>query len=110
MSEQFETMTVVELREYAREHHIPLPAGINKQGIIDRLKEVSRQTGASYFRATDNTKLAEIYAEINKMEKTRTSVESFPVYKELFHRYAVAALILLLLELLLRAVFLRRLP
>ncbi len=43
MSEQFETMTVVELREYAREHHIPLPAGINKQGIIDRLKEVSRQ-------------------------------------------------------------------
>ena len=76
----------------------------------DLLKEVSRQTGASYFRATDNTKLAEIYAEINKMEKTRTSVESFPVYKELFHRYAVAALILLLLELLLRAVFLRRLP
>ena len=43
MSEQFETMTVVELREYAREHHIPLPAGINKQGIIERLKEVSRQ-------------------------------------------------------------------
>ena len=35
MSEQFETMTVIELRDYAREHHIPLPAGINKQGIID---------------------------------------------------------------------------
>ena len=33
MSEQFENMTVVELRNYAREHQIPLPAGINKQGI-----------------------------------------------------------------------------
>ena len=74
------------------------------------LKEVSDATGGSYFRATDNTKLAEIYAEINQMEKSRTSVDSFPVYKELFHRYAVAALILLLLEVLLRAVFLRRLP
>ena len=38
MSEQFENMTVVELRNYAREHQIPLPAGINKQGIIDKLK------------------------------------------------------------------------
>ena len=76
----------------------------------DLLKEVSRETGGSYFRATDNTKLSEIYAEINKMEKTLTSVDSFPVYKELFHRYAVAALILLLLEVLLRALFLRRLP
>jgi hypothetical protein len=38
MSERFETMTVIELRDYAREHHIPLPAGINKQGIIDKLK------------------------------------------------------------------------
>ncbi len=74
------------------------------------LKEVSSETGASYFRATDNTKLSEIYAEINQMEKTRTSVDSFPVYKELFHRYAVAALILLLLEVLLRALLSRRLP
>ena len=44
------------------------------------------------------------------MEKTRTTVDSFPVYQELFHRYAVAALILLLLEVLLRAILLRRLP
>ena len=76
----------------------------------DLLKDVSKETGGTYFRATDNTKLAEIYSEINQMEKTRTTVDSFPVYKELFHRYAVAALILLLLEILLRAVFLRRLP
>ena len=76
----------------------------------DLLKDVSKATGGQYFRATDNTKLAEIYSEINQMEKTRTTVDSFPVYQELFHRFAVAALILLLLEVLLRAILLRRLP
>ncbi|MBO4263157.1 MAG: VWA domain-containing protein [Bacteroidales bacterium] len=73
------------------------------------LKDIAQQTGGRYFRATDNTKLSEIYAEINKMEKARTTVDSFPVYKELFGKYAVAALICLLLELLLR-LSIRRLP
>ena len=45
MGEQFENMTVIELRNYAREHHIPLPAGVNKQGIIERLKAASEENG-----------------------------------------------------------------
>lgn len=73
------------------------------------LQNIADATGGRYFRATDNTKLSEIYSEINKMEKARTTIDSFPVYKELFGRYAVAALILLLLELALR-IILRRLP
>lgn len=73
------------------------------------LQNIADVTGGRYFRATDNTKLSEIYSEINKMEKVRTTIDSFPVYKELFGKYAVAALILLLLELLTRLV-LRRLP
>ena len=75
----------------------------------DLLKDISESTGGRYFRATDNTKLAEIYAEINKMEKARTTIDSFPVYKELFGRFALVALICLLLELLTR-LLLRRLP
>lgn len=75
----------------------------------DLLKEVAKTTGGRYFRATDNTKLAEIYSEINKMEKSRTTVDSFPVYKELFGKYAIAALICLLLELVVR-LLLRRMP
>ena len=43
------------------------------------------------------------------MEKARTTIDSFPVYKELFPRYAIAALVLLLLELLI-GLLLRRLP
>ena len=73
------------------------------------LKQIAEQTGGKYFRADDNTKLAEIYGEIGQMEKTRTTVDSFPVYKDLFPRYALAALICLLLEILVRAL-LRRLP
>lgn len=75
----------------------------------DLLKGIAQTTGGRYFRATDNTKLAEIYAEINKMEKARTTVDSFPVYKDLFQKYAVPALVLLLLELLL-SLLIRRLP
>ena len=75
----------------------------------DLLKGIAETTGGRYFRATDNTKLAEIYSEINKMEKARTTVDSFPVYKELFGRFGLAALICLLLELIV-GLLIRRLP
>lgn len=75
----------------------------------DLLKSIAQKTGGSYFRATDNTKLSEIYSEINKMEKTRTTIDSFPIYKELFVGYALAALVFLILEMLVK-LLIRRLP
>ena len=83
----------------------------NVQVEIDEalLQRIAEATGGRYFRATDNTKLAEIYSEIGKMEKVRTTIDSFPVYKELYGKYAVAALICLLLELLVRFLM-KRLP
>ena len=91
------------------------PWGVDIQKVkveIDEqlLTNIANETGGRYFRATDNTKLAEIYSEIGKMEKTRTTIDSFPVYKELFLGYAVAALICLMLELLLNVFVIRRLP
>ena len=90
------------------------PWGVEMQNLQveideDLLKEISETTGGRYFRATDNTKLAEIYSEINKMEKARTSIDSFPVYKELFGRFGLAALICLLLELIV-SLLIRRMP
>ena len=76
----------------------------------DLLKQIASETGGKYFRATNNTKLMEIYSEINQMEKTRTTVDSFPVYSELFMRFALIALFALLAELLLRFFILRRIP
>lgn len=83
----------------------------NMQVEIDEalLKDIAEQTGGRYFRATDNAKLVEIYEEINKMEKVRTTVDSFPIYKELFPKYALIALVALLLEVLLCALI-RKLP
>ena len=91
------------------------PWGVDIQKVkveIDEqlLTNIANETGGRYFRATDNTKLAEIYSEIGKMEKTRTTIDSFPVYKELFFGYAVASLICLMLELLLNVFVIRRLP
>ena len=91
------------------------PWGVEVQNVkveIDEnlLTEIADATGGRYFRATDNTKLAEIYSEINKMEKARTTVDSFPVYKELFGKYALLALLALLLELLFNWFVIRRLP
>ena len=91
------------------------PWGVQVQNMkveIDEklLSGIASATGGRYFRATDNTKLSEIYSEINKMEKARTTVDSFPVYKELFGGYALAALICLILEMLVKMFVLRRLP
>ena len=59
MSNAFENMTVVELRAYAREHHIPLAAGINKQGIIEKIlsseNQVSMIDAAEPARAAEET-------------------------------------------------------
>ena len=90
------------------------PWGMDVQNLpveIDEalLKDIAEQTGGKYFRATDNAKLQEIYNEINQMEKVRTTVDSFPVYKELFPEYALVAMVALLLEILLAA-FIRKLP
>ena len=91
------------------------PWGVEVQNVkveIDEalLSDIAEATGGRYFRATDNTKLAEIYSEINKMEKARTTVDSFPVYKELFGTYALLALLALMLELLFNWFVIRRLP
>jgi Ca-activated chloride channel family protein len=74
------------------------------------LKDIATQTGGQYFRATDNTKLIEIYSQINEMEKTKNLVDSFPVYKEEFLIYALAAFCILMLEILIRLFVLRRIP
>lgn len=73
------------------------------------LKQIAQKTGGRYFRATDNTKLAEIYSEINNMEKSKIRVDSLPVYKELYTTFALIALAGLLLEILCK-VLMKKLP
>ncbi len=66
------------------------------------LKEIAQITGGKYFRATNNKKLAEIYDEINKLEKTKIEEFKFYNYEEKYRWFVWVAGLLLLFELLLR--------
>ena len=91
------------------------PFGVDVQQVeveIDEqlLQNIAEGTDGKYFRATDNTKLLEIYGVINKMEKNRTMVDSFPIYKELFMYFALAALAAIVLEMLLVLFVTKQIP
>jgi Ca-activated chloride channel homolog len=66
------------------------------------LKDIANVTGGTYFRATDNKKLEEIYSEINKLEKTDIEEFKYSNYDELYRPLVLLAIGLLLLEFLLR--------
>lgn len=74
------------------------------------LREIADKTGGRYFRATDNTKLAEIYSEIDKLEKAKVEVENFVKYSEVYHMWLLLAVGLLFVEILCRYLFLRQIP
>jgi Ca-activated chloride channel family protein len=66
------------------------------------LKDIAKVTSGKYFRATNNKKLQEIYAEINKLEKTEVEEFKFYNYDEKFRFFALFGLGMFLFELLLR--------
>ena len=76
----------------------------------ETLQEVAAVTGGQYFRATDAESLAEIYSEIDQLERTEIAVENFTQYAERFGPLLGVALLLLMMELVLSQTVLRRLP
>lgn len=74
------------------------------------LKQIAATTGGQYFRATDNSSLKEIYTEIDKMEKTKISVQEFSKKQEEYKNWALLIFALLLIEVLLRNTLLRNIP
>ncbi len=74
------------------------------------LQQIADKTGGRYFRATDKATLEAIYDEINELETTKVEVENFTHYDERFAPFALLALGLLLVEFLLKTLYLRRIP
>jgi Ca-activated chloride channel family protein len=58
-----------------------------KVEIDEQLKNIARKTDGKYFRATSNSKLAEIYASINKLETTEIEELKFYDYDEKFRPF-----------------------
>jgi Ca-activated chloride channel family protein len=74
------------------------------------LTKIAQMTGGQYFRATNNAALKNIYEEIDQLEKTKMSVQEYSKKQEEYGIFALAGLVLLLLEMLLRYTVLRRIP
>jgi Ca-activated chloride channel family protein len=64
----------------------------------DLMKEIAKTTDGTYFRATSNSKLKEIYEQINKLETTEIEEQKFYNYDEKFRPWLWAAFGLLLAE------------
>ncbi len=94
---------------------VETPFGTDYQNIevrIDEeiLQEIAKKTGGQYFRATDGEKLSDIYAQIDKMEKTIFEKDQEIRYEDHFMPFLVVAIILLVLELILTNTVFRTKP
>ena len=73
------------------------------------LKSIAATGDGNFYLATNNKELRQIYSDIDKLEKSRILVKKFSKKYEAYQPFAIAALLMLLLEMLLRQTLLRRL-
>ncbi|MEY4630346.1 MAG: hypothetical protein RIQ81_466 [Pseudomonadota bacterium] len=64
------------------------------------LEKIAVMTGGRFFRATDTQALIDVYAEIDRLEKTRNRAPVREVRRELYASFVWPALILLLFDIL----------
>lgn len=74
------------------------------------LTEIATETGGRYYRAKDNEGLTSVYAEIDQLEKSKIERTTFTRYAEEFYPFALAAVLLLLIEAVMRYRVLRKFP
>ena len=74
------------------------------------LSEIAAATDGDFYRATNNSELKKIYKEIDKLEKSKLTVKKFSKRYEAYQPYAMVAIALLFLEILLRITIFRKLP
>lgn len=76
----------------------------------ETLQMISSKTGGTYFRATDTKSLKDIYKEIDEMERTTIEETGYLEFEELFPFFLIPALLLVVLEIVLKNTILRQLP
>jgi len=74
------------------------------------LEKIAQTTDGKYFRATNNNKLAEIYQEIDKLEKSKIDVKEYSKKQEEYLTYATFGSLLLLLGMFLKTTIFRNIP
>jgi len=94
---------------------MPVAGGVQYVNIpveIDNktLSDIAHATDGDFYRATNTKELRKIYSEIDQLEKSKLNVKKFSKKYEAYQPFALAALIALLVELLLRITIFRRIP
>ena len=72
------------------------------------LEGIAATSEGNFYRATNNKELVQIYKDIDKLEKTRQNVKKFSKRYEAYQPFAIAALLIMLLEALLRLTVFRK--
>lgn len=85
---------------------------VQGRGEIDyeTLHKIAQETDGNFYRAASKSDLQRIYKDIDKLEKTKIVGSANARRYEAFAPFAITALLLLALEVLLRMTWLRRLP
>ena len=86
--------------------YVNMPVEIDEK----TLTQIAGTTDGNYFRATSNSKLKEVYEEIDKLEKTKLNVKEYSKRDEEYQWFALAAFLCVLLEVLLRNSILKKIP
>lgn len=94
------------VKTYAGTQYVNVPVEIDE----NTLQQIASTSNGQYYRATSNSKLKEVYEEIDKLERTKLNVKKFSRRNEEFQPFALAAILCLLLEILLRLTVLRKVP
>jgi len=74
------------------------------------MEQIAQTTGGKYFRASDPKALQNVFAEIDKMEKSKVEVKRYYRYSEKFTPWVVFALGMIVLGLALQETYFRRIP
>lgn len=89
-----------------RREYINIPVEIDTK----TLSQIASTTGGDSYRATNTRRLHQVYQEIDKLEKTKFNVKKYSKRYEAYQIYAIIAVIASLIQLLLRATLLKRIP
>ena len=76
----------------------------------ETLQQIADITDGEYFRATNNKKLIEIYKEIDQLEKSKIEVKEYSRKDEEYNQYAIPAVFLLILLLVLQNTIFKSIP
>jgi Ca-activated chloride channel family protein len=74
------------------------------------LTDIASSTGGKYFRATNTKVLDSVYMAIDELEKSKVETRIFTKRTDDFFPWVIAAMILIVLEVLLTTTFFRKLP